>query len=55
MSHFRLARISLILAAIGLNAAPALLGMSSASAAEKTAAPAAEAPSRTRCARRSTS
>ena len=44
MSHFRLARISLILAAIGLNAAPALLGMSSASAAEKAAAPAPEAP-----------
>ena len=44
MSHFRLARISLILAAIGLNAAPALLGMSAASAAEKAAAPAPEAP-----------
>jgi tetratricopeptide (TPR) repeat protein len=42
MSHFRLARISLILAAIGLNVAPAMLGMSAATAAEK--APAAEAP-----------
>jgi tetratricopeptide (TPR) repeat protein len=40
MSHFRLARISLMLAAIGLNAAPAL--MTSASA--QTAAPAAAAP-----------
>ncbi|MES2257309.1 MAG: hypothetical protein V4724_02265 [Pseudomonadota bacterium] len=35
MSQFRLARISLILAAIGLNAAPALLGMTAAQAAEK--------------------
>ena len=43
MSQFRLARISLILAAIGLNAAPALLGMSVATAEEK-AAPAPEAP-----------
>jgi tetratricopeptide (TPR) repeat protein len=43
MSQIRLARISLILAAIGLNAAPAMLGMSAATAAEK-AAPAPEAP-----------
>jgi hypothetical protein len=43
MSHIRLARISLLLAAIGLNAAPALLGMSAAQAAEKEK-PAAEAP-----------
>jgi hypothetical protein len=43
MSHIRLARISLLLAAIGLNAAPAMLGMSAAQAAEeKKAAP--EAP-----------
>lgn len=42
MTKFRLARISLILAAIGLNAAPAILG-ASAQAAEK-AAPAPEAP-----------
>jgi hypothetical protein len=43
MSHIRLARISLLLAAIGLNAAPAMLGMSAAHAAEeKKAAP--EAP-----------
>ncbi len=41
MSHFRLARISLILAAIGLNAAPALLV--SAHAQTKPAAPAADA------------
>jgi tetratricopeptide (TPR) repeat protein len=40
MSQFRLARISLILAAIGLNAAPALL--TSAHAQEKPAAPAAK-------------
>jgi hypothetical protein len=43
MSHIRLARISLLLAAIGLNAAPAMLGMSAAQAAEKEK-PAAEAP-----------
>jgi hypothetical protein len=43
MSHIRLARISLLLAAIGLNAAPAMLGMSAAHAAEKEK-PAAEAP-----------
>src|SRR3954465_2593770 len=43
MSHIRLARISLILAAIGLNAAPAMLGVTAAHAAEeKKAAP--EAP-----------
>jgi tetratricopeptide (TPR) repeat protein len=41
MSQFRLARISLLLAAIGLNAAPALL--TSAHAQAKPAAPAAEA------------
>ena len=40
MSQFRLARISLLLAAIGLNAAPALL--TSAHAQAKPAAPAAE-------------
>lgn len=40
MSHFRLARISLMLAAIGLNAAPALMTGASA----QTAAPAAAAP-----------
>ncbi|UUZ50126.1 hypothetical protein LP420_09060 [Massilia sp. B-10] len=38
MSQFRLARISLLLAAIGLNAAPALL--TSAHAQDKAAAPA---------------
>jgi hypothetical protein len=43
MSQFRFARISLILAAIGLNAAPAMLGMTAVQAAEK-AAPAPEAP-----------
>ena len=42
MTKLRLARISLILAALGLNAAPAILG-ASAQAAEK-AAPAPEAP-----------
>ncbi|MET3130841.1 hypothetical protein AAKU55_001099 [Oxalobacteraceae bacterium GrIS 1.11] len=43
MSQFRLARISLILAAIGLNLAPAMVGMASfAHAADKAAAP--EAP-----------
>src|SRR5471030_170186 len=42
MSHIRLARISLILAAIGLNAAPAMLGMSPVYAAE--AAKPAERP-----------
>ncbi|OEZ60855.1 MULTISPECIES: hypothetical protein [unclassified Duganella] len=42
MSHTRLARISLILAAIGLNAAPAMLGMSPVYAAE--AAKPAEPP-----------
>ncbi len=41
MSQFRLARLSLLLAAIGLNLAPALLGASLAQAADK---PAAEAP-----------
>lgn len=41
MSQFRLARISLMLAALGLNAAPALL--TSAHAQAKPAAPAAEA------------
>jgi tetratricopeptide (TPR) repeat protein len=43
MSHTRLARIGLIVAALGLNAAPAMLGMSAAQAAEKEKAP-AEAP-----------
>lgn len=43
MSQFRFARISLILAAIGLNAAPAMLGMTAVHAEEK-AAPAPEAP-----------
>lgn len=42
MPQFRLARISLILAALGLNAAPALL--TSAHAQAKPAAPAADAP-----------
>lgn len=45
MSQFRLARISLILAALGLNAVPALL--SSAHAQAKPAAPAAEASKET--------
>ncbi|MYM24730.1 hypothetical protein GTP46_19015 [Duganella sp. FT135W] len=35
MSHIRLARISLLLAAIGLNAAPAILGMAPVQAAEE--------------------
>ncbi|MDR7051968.1 hypothetical protein J2X54_004470 [Duganella sp. 3397] len=43
MSHIRLARISLILAAIGLNAAPAMLGMNMVHAQDKEKA-AAEAP-----------
>lgn len=43
MSQFRFARISLILAAIGLNAAPAMLGMTAVHAEEKAAA-APEAP-----------
>ncbi|KQQ45331.1 hypothetical protein ASF61_20455 [Duganella sp. Leaf126] len=43
MSHIRLARISLILAAIGLNAAPAMLGMNVVHAQDKEKA-AAEAP-----------
>jgi hypothetical protein len=42
MSQFRLARISLMLAALGLNAAPALL--TNAHAQAKPAAPAADAP-----------
>lgn len=42
MSHFRLARISLMLAAIGLNAAPALM-----TSAHAQAKPAAEAPKET--------
>lgn len=42
MSHSRLARISLLLAAIGLNAAPAIVGMAPAHAAEEKKAP--EAP-----------
>ncbi|MYM32200.1 hypothetical protein GTP58_28085 [Duganella sp. CY15W] len=42
MSHIRLARISLLLAAIGLNAAPAILGMAPVQAAEEKKAP--EAP-----------
>jgi hypothetical protein len=43
MSHFRLARISLMLAAIGLNAAPALMTSAHAQKAEPAAAPAAPA------------
>lgn len=43
MSHIRLARISLILAAIGLNAAPAMLGLNVVHAQDKEKA-AAEAP-----------
>lgn len=43
MSHIRLARISLILAAIGLNAAPAMLGLNAVHAQDKEKA-AAEAP-----------
>jgi tetratricopeptide (TPR) repeat protein len=39
MSHTRLARISLLLAAIGLNAAPAILGMTPVYAAEEKKAP----------------
>jgi tetratricopeptide (TPR) repeat protein len=42
MSHSRLARISLLLAAIGLNAAPAIVGMAPVHAAEEKKAP--EAP-----------
>jgi tetratricopeptide (TPR) repeat protein len=42
MSHTRLARISLLLAAIGLNAAPAIVGMAPVHAAEEKKAP--EAP-----------
>ncbi|NRR30998.1 tetratricopeptide repeat protein [Oxalobacteraceae bacterium] len=45
MSHFRFARISLILAAIGLNAAPAILGTAAAYAADP--APAAAPPADT--------
>ncbi|MBP1207563.1 hypothetical protein JOD97_005646 [Duganella sp. 1411] len=45
MSHFRLARISLILAAIGLNAVPAMLGVTAAHAQDKEKEKAAaEAP-----------
>ena len=43
MSHIRLARISLLLAAIGLNAVPAMLGVTAAQAQDKEKA-AAEAP-----------
>ncbi|MET0264615.1 MAG: hypothetical protein ABW202_03290 [Duganella sp.] len=43
MSHIRLARISLLLAAIGLNAAPAMLGLNAVHAQDKEKA-AAEAP-----------
>jgi hypothetical protein len=39
MSHSRLARISLLLAAIGLNAAPAIMGMAPVQAAEEKKAP----------------
>ncbi|MHA4870168.1 tetratricopeptide repeat protein [Duganella sp. PWIR1] len=39
MSHSRLARISLLLAAIGLNAAPAIMGMAPVHAAEEKKAP----------------
>ncbi|MGZ8291045.1 MAG: tetratricopeptide repeat protein [Telluria sp.] len=46
MSQFRLARISLLLAAIGLNAAPALVSSAHAQA-KPAAAPAAEAPKET--------
>lgn len=42
MSHSRLARISLLLAAIGLNAVPAIVGMAPVQAAEEKKAP--EAP-----------
>jgi hypothetical protein len=42
MSHNRLARISLLLAAIGLNAAPAVMGLAPVHAAEEKKAP--EAP-----------
>ncbi|MES2742164.1 MAG: tetratricopeptide repeat protein [Pseudomonadota bacterium] len=41
MPQFRLARISLLLAAIGLNAAPALFGMAPAQAADTAPAPVA--------------
>jgi hypothetical protein len=41
MSHIRFARISLLLAAIGLNAAPAMLGLAPVHAAEEKKA---EAP-----------
>jgi len=45
MSHIRLARISLILAAIGLNAVPAMLGVTAAHAQDKEKEKAAaEAP-----------
>ena len=44
MSQFRLARISLILAALGLSAAPALLGMAPAYAADKAPPAAAAQP-----------
>lgn len=43
MSHIRFARISLLLAAIGLNAAPAMLGLNAVHAQDKEKA-AAEAP-----------
>jgi hypothetical protein len=42
MSHTRLARISLLLAAVGLNAAPAIMGLAPVHAAEEKKAP--EAP-----------
>jgi hypothetical protein len=42
MSHKRLARISLLLAAVGLNAAPAIMGLAPVHAAEEKKAP--EAP-----------
>jgi len=39
MSHIRFARLSLLLAAIGLNAAPAIMGMAPVHAAEEKKAP----------------
>ncbi|HEV7815523.1 MAG TPA: tetratricopeptide repeat protein [Janthinobacterium sp.] len=48
MSQFRLARLSLLLAALGLNAAPALLGMApAAQAADQAPAAPAAAPANT--------
>jgi len=44
MSHFRLVRTSLLLATLGLNVAPAILGMSAAHAADPAPAKPAEPP-----------